>query len=156
MADAPAPVPAEAALGRHEGQRVCPPWPGVHRTSWPHRAPCAPDRPWRGRPWPALPAMTLALHRVCGEAAAGLSGAPRCGSRLKRHLSRQYAERSTERMGRHLNADKLDRRCNPHSYSSWFGPPADEVFSSKQHGYGLGMGSRDDHSDRRPALAKVC
>ena len=100
--------------------------------------------------------MTLALHWVCGEAVAGRSGTPGCGSGLKRRLSRQYAARSTERMGRHLNADKLDRRCNPHSYSSWFGPPADEVFSSEQHGYGLGMGSRDDHSGRRPALAKVC
>ena len=55
-----------------------------------------------------------------------------------------------------LYACELDHRCNPDSCSDWFGLLVDEVFSSKEDNYGLGVGSRYDRSGRRPVVAAVC
>ena len=52
-----APTPPGAAPGRRAGRRDGRPWPAVRRTWWRHPAPCGPDRTWRGRLRPGLPAI---------------------------------------------------------------------------------------------------
>jgi hypothetical protein len=94
MAAAPAPVPPGAAPAQHEGRRVCPPKLSVRRTWSPRRAPCGPDRSWRDRFPPALPAIHPRAERAPRSAASSLATRRRVGHRVVWHDGEENAKLS--------------------------------------------------------------